>query len=487
MARRAPATADLSGDAAGAPAGHWLRPGRPLFTGLAVLALGVYFSIASAQLERDRYVSERQSRVQAELSDFRARLETGVYASVALVRGLAVQVVRQQGMSEDEFQAIAAELQRGQPQILNLSLAPGFVIRSIHPREGNEGALGLDLLADPIQKQAMLRAISQDGPVLAGPFELVQGGRALAVRLPLWVEQDGVPRLWGAVNLALDYDRVLADAGIRALEKDLRLGIVGRDASGPGGDVVRGERLPRSSGAVRVPAFLPGGSWLISAVPQEGWDARPWWRMPGFPIRLGLSLLAALATTRILHDRQAIRRLAGMDSLTNLPNRRWALQHLAKRIARGRRGDGAFALLSFDLDGFKPVNDTYGHAAGDLLLAEIGSRLADAVRPGDVVARMGGDEFLVIVAIDEGPGDEWLRAVALRVQAAIGRPVPIEDQWVVVGASIGIARFPDDGDDAGTLLRKADEAMYRAKNNRDGGVEFASPIAIGRLAPTGDA
>lgn len=462
------------------PAGGWLRPGKPLIVGLVVLALGLYFSVSTAQLERERYLSERQSRVQGELSDFRARLETQIYAQVGLVRGLAVQVVRQEGISDVEFKAIAAELMRGQPQIRDLSLAPGFVIGSVYPEHGNEAALGLDLLADPVQKQATLRAIREDGPLLAGPFDLKQGGRALAIRIPLWVDREGVPRLWGAVSLVLDYERVLADAGIGALEKDLRLSIVGRDAAGPGGDIVRGVRLPPGSGAVRVPAFLPGGSWLISAIPQEGWDARAWWQMPGFPIRLGLSLLAALATTRILHDRQRIRRLAGRDALTNLPNRRLAMHYLSRLIARARRGDGRFALLSFDLDGFKPVNDTYGHAAGDLLLAEIGRRLNDSVRPGDLVARMGGDEFLVIVTIDNGDDEPWLRAVAERVQAAISRPVPIDGHWVVVGASIGIARFPEDGDDSESLLRRADEAMYRAKNGRAEGVEFARPLALGQ-------
>ncbi|WP_374603707.1 diguanylate cyclase domain-containing protein [Arenimonas sp.] len=485
MAARETNSDKFLADGAG-PAGSWLRPGRPLFVGLVVLALGMYFSISTARLERERYLSERQSGVQRDLSDFRAQLETQVYAHVGLVRGLAVQVVRQEGISDAEFKAIAAELMRGQPQILNLSMAPGFVVSAVHPEQGNEAAIGLDLLADPVQKHATLRAIREDGPLLAGPFDLRQGGRALAIRIPLWVEREGVPRLWGAVSLVLDHEQVMRDAGILALEKDLRLSIVGRDAAGPGGDIIRGARLPASADAVRVPAFLPGGSWLISAVPQEGWDARAWWQMPGFPIRLGLSLLAALATTRILHDRQRIRRLAGRDALTNLPNRRLALHNLGRMIARGRRGDTRFALLSFDLDGFKPVNDTYGHAAGDLLLAEIGSRLSDSVRPGDLVARMGGDEFLVIVAIQNGDDEAWLRSVAARVQAAISRPVAIDGHWVVVGASIGIARFPEDGDDSESLLRRADEAMYRAKHGRASGVEFAGAPLPGQAPATGD-
>jgi diguanylate cyclase (GGDEF)-like protein len=471
-----------SGDGSGpaGPRGGWLRPGSHWLAALVVLALGLYFSFNTLQTERRRDFSERQAQVQAELSDFRARLETDIYASVALVRGLAVQVVLNEGITDREFQAIAAELLRGQPHIHSLALAPGFVVTDIYPLAGNEAVLGLDLLADPDQKQGVMQAIRLDQPVLAGPFESVQGGEMLAVRIPLWVDIEGVPRLWGAVSMSLDHDRMLRRAGIAKLEESLRVSIIGRDASGPGGESIRGARLPVAARAVKVPAFLPGGSWLISAVPREGWHGPEPWRAPLFLLRLGLSVLAALAVARILHDRQRIRHLAGIDALTRLPNRRWALRHLDRMIARGRRGGPGFALMSLDLDGFKPVNDTHGHAAGDYVLAELAERLADAVRPGDMVARMGGDEFLVLVPVDPGVDNDWVRAMATRLREAIRRPLPIGDHSVTVGTSIGIVRFPGDGDRAEDLLNLADAAMYRAKQGRESGIDFH-----GEAAPAG--
>jgi diguanylate cyclase (GGDEF)-like protein len=472
MARDYPRSQEPDGEIT-VRSGGWLRPGPHLWAALVVLALGVTFSLHTADLERQRDLSERRAQVQEELSNFRGKLETEVYASTALARVLAVQVVLQDGIRDAQFEATAEDLLRGQPHILSLSLAPGFVISNIVPRAGNEAAIGLSLMDDPIQKEALMRAISEDGPVLAGPFELVQGGQALAVRIPVWVDVEGVPRYWGAVSLVLDYEHTLERAGFPALERRFSLDIVGRDAGGPGGETILGPRLPASANPVKVPVILPGGSWLISAVPAEGWPRQAWWKMPWTLARLLLSVLAALATARILHDRRRIRRLAGVDMLTSLPNRRWALQQLRRMIARGRRGGDSFALLSLDLDGFKPVNDTHGHAAGDQVLAQIGRRLAETLRPGDTVARVGGDEFLALVPTDGRSDDDWLRSVALRLQAAVSRPVSVGAEWVVVGTCVGIARFPEDGDDSEVLLRKADEAMYRAKGNGGHGIEFA--------------
>lgn len=456
----------------------WLRPGRHLAVALVVLALGLYFSFSAASLAHRREVSERQREVQAELSDFRARFERDIYASEALVRGLAVQVVlREGGLSSEDFEAIADELLRGQSHILNLSLAPGFIISDIYPRRGNEAAIGLNLLEHPVQKDAMLRAITEDGPVLAGPYDLVQGGSALLVRIPLWVDVEGVPRFWGAVSIALDYELMLERAGLMRLERSLRFDVVGLDATGPGGGIIRGPRIAASERPVKLPVFLPGGSWLISAVPDEGWTRREWWQSPGFVFRALLSLLAALATARILHDRSRIRLLAGIDVLTNLPNRRWALQQLARLIARGERGTGRFALMSLDLNGFKPVNDTHGHATGDALLELIGQRLLESVRPGDLVARMGGDEFVVMLPVDDIADETWLLAAARRVQAEVGRPMQIDGHRLQVGVSIGVARFPEDGDTSRVLLHNADEAMYRAKHSGGEGIAFATTLA----------
>lgn len=461
-----------------------LRPSLTLLAGLVVFVVGLALTVYASHLDQKQRISERRAEVQAELSDFRARLETEIYTGIALARGLGAQLVILEGMSSPEFAAVSAQLLRNNRYITSLSLAPGFVVNDVYPLAGNELELGVDLLADPVQKQAVLRAIQRDDAVLAGPFD-TRRGPALAGRIPLWVNRDGVPRLWGVVSVTLDYRRLLREAGIERLEKELLINLRGLDAAGPGGEIFRGEAIAKDADAVKVPVFLPGGSWLLSAAPPQGWHQRPWWRTPTGSIGLIMSLLTGLAILRIAQDRQRIRLLAGSDALTSLPNRRWAMSHLSRLMARSERSGETFALLSFDLNGFKPVNDTYGHAAGDLLLAEIARRLRDSMRPDDLVARMGGDEFLALVRVEPNAGQEWLQLMANRVQAVVQQPVLIDGHSVRVGTSIGIACYPQDGQDAATLLRRADEAMYQAKRERSSGLAFAQDLPPDGLSPEG--
>ena len=116
-----------------------------------------------------------------------------------MVKGLAVDLVIREEMTPEQFALIAKELSRTNPAQLNLSLAPHFIIRDVYPVAGNEKIIGSNLLLDPEQKAAVYRSIQLDDAVLAGPFELTQGGVGLVCRMPVWIKIDGVPRLWGAV------------------------------------------------------------------------------------------------------------------------------------------------------------------------------------------------------------------------------------------------------------------------------------------------
>jgi diguanylate cyclase (GGDEF)-like protein len=162
----------------------------------------------------------------------------------------------------------------------------------------------------------------------------------------------------------------------------------------------------------------------------------------------------------------SLARMAHFDGLTGLPNRRLFTDRLTQALGRARRHGGRVAVLFVDLDRFKPVNDTLGHAAGDTVLRAVSDRLKTALRQEDTLARLGGDEFTVILE-DITSRDDAVR-VADRLLSTVATPLDLEGQEVALGASIGISLYPEDGADAATLVKNADVAMYRAKQEGKG-------------------
>ena len=168
-----------------------------------------------------------------------------------------------------------------------------------------------------------------------------------------------------------------------------------------------------------------------------------------------------------------LERLAEFDHLTGLPNRFSLERQISEAIDRNVDSGKLLTLMLVDLDRFKLVNDTMGHAAGDALLEEVAERLRAAVPSNHTLARLGGDEFLVLTPPIESVSDaaQSARAVVRR----LSDPFSIDGRMFHVGASVGISLFPDDGKDAATLIRRADSAMYRAKDIGGDGYQFANP------------
>lgn len=163
--------------------------------------------------------------------------------------------------------------------------------------------------------------------------------------------------------------------------------------------------------------------------------------------------------------------LANHDPLTRLPNLRGTIERLHHTLAIARRESFFVAVLFVDLDGFKTVNDTHGHAAGDLVLSRIAERLRRCVRESDFVGRIGGDEFLAVLSNVRQP--ENAAIVARNIISRLSVPIEADGAECRVGASIGIAIYPENGDDETALMQKADKAMYQVKSRGKNSFAFA--------------
>ncbi len=223
----------------------------------------------------------------------------------------------------------------------------------------------------------------------------------------------------------------------------------------------------------------------ISAAMKEGWHRFEWMhrRLNGedFPAEVVLSAMklegrpVLQVLIRDISERkqaeEKIKHMANHDELTGLPTLRLGKDRLSGAIALARRYKSSVALLFLDLDGFKAVNDSMGHKAGDHVLNEVAARLMQSVRETDTVARIGGDEFIIILTqVDEKANSV---KIAKNILEIVSRSMKIDGQDIYIGTSIGIALYPDHGETPAELIKKADEAMYVVKRKGKNNYAFA--------------
>jgi len=252
---------------------------------------------------------------------------------------------------------------------------------------------------------------------------------------------------------------------VSALHHDHRYDLILLDLKMPGMD---GFQVMESLREIEADGYLP--VLAISAEPahklralQEG--AKDFVSKP-FDLAEVLMRVRNMLEVRLLHKAardhgKTLESQALNDPLTGLANRRLLAERMSLALVHARRDLSAMAVIYLDLDGFKQVNDSFGHGVGDVLLKMVAERLVAAVRDEDIVARLGGDEF--IIALWRLSGTDYAARVALRAIEAVSRPYSIEGTSVSITASAGVSIFPYHGEDAETLIKNADLALYEAK------------------------
>lgn len=250
-----------------------------------------------------------------------------------------------------------------------------------------------------------------------------------------------------------------------------------------------------NDGSLRQAAFsaneymvVAGHNWTLSLHTEEAFERRYGhgleWATAG--AGLALSLLLAALVWFMVNGRDRALRLAGTmteelrhmaqhDPLTGLPNRALFSDRLNQELARAKRQQGRFAMAFLDLDHFKPINDDFGHDVGDQVLRQVAKRLQDCVRAADTVGRIGGDEFVLILA--QFSNSEAILALAEKLRESLRQPFLVDGHKLSISCCIGVAVYPEDGTDGVTLTRGADDAMYRAKAEGRDCVRLRSSIA----------
>ncbi|MDH3306516.1 MAG: ATP-binding protein [Acidimicrobiia bacterium] len=299
------------------------RTRRSAIATLVAGALVLFGATTLAVAEHAQYRQRIEAQVLSDVGETRARLESALANRLSLVDGAAALTVAHQGDVESEFEEFALGLAGSHrsytgragsdPALRSLQLAPAGVVTYVWPVEGNEDAVGHDLIADPVRGPAVVRAIEERRFVLAGPFELLQGGSGLVGRNPIYLDEAGQEEFWGFATVVLNFDVIAEEALLTTAEdRNLNYAIRGRDGLGANGETFLGDPAVFDHNPVLLDVLLPNGTWQVAAVPASGWPVI-WRRLTPVGVflgGLGIAIALAMAVWRSEKARRAIERIS---------------------------------------------------------------------------------------------------------------------------------------------------------------------------------
>ncbi|MFB1056518.1 diguanylate cyclase [Vibrio diabolicus] len=412
-----------------------------------------------------------QERVQVEakeqLSTLRSNLEAVLMADIYKASTLATLITLLPKNQEDELNIAAHRILSKSKHITIIGIAKNDVISHIFPRQGNERLIGLDYRTVPQQWVQVQKAKDIQEIFIAGPVNLIQGGKGLIVRVPVFLDPPLNQDYWGVISAVINFDALMRETGVIDFSYRYPLMIRGYDSGGAFGDVFFGALSETKTPYAKEMVHFPYGGWSMVVFSGDKLDHKiPWHqlylaRLIGYPIVFALSLaLIAIYRLYTIADDRALH-----DELTHLPNRRYFMKFYKQQfeIAKRYKKRYSFALINIDLDRFKHINDTYGHDAGDKVLVATAERVKSSLRKSDIVARMGGDEFLVVV---HNPGtEENVQSLLQKLRLALcSTPVIYDEALIYLRTSIGYAIFDPDMSSPEQMMKIADERMYQQKH-----------------------
>ncbi|MDN3612469.1 diguanylate cyclase [Vibrio ostreicida] len=439
---------------------HW--PLSVLAFIMLICAIGLIESIDRSQKNFLR--DSLSARAKEELSIVRSELENAIVSDILAVHGLSALVASKPNLEFVGWDLLASSVMRKANHITAISLAPDDVIRYVYPLEGNETTLGLDYRTAPEQWATVKKSREIQELFIAGPISLAQGGHALIARVPIFTDPLYNRHYWGVCSVMISLESLFLEAGVDAYARQYHLSIRGLDSSGRNGPIFYGTQSTFDHAFSKETVKFPYGTWRIAAATKIDFlDQSDWFRVHavrllGYP--MVISLVVAFGTIFGLYKSASQQALH--DTLTALPNRRYfmsTLQHYFEYVEQGEH----FAILNVDLDKFKSINDTYGHAAGDRVLEAVAERIQCVLTGSDFVARIGGDEFLIMLL--DVTNQQELAVWSDKLKHAIcHKPIAYDKHFINIEVSVGYALYDDQYSSINEMLKVADAHMYQQKS-----------------------
>lgn len=420
---------------------------------MVIAAIGYYQN----QLERNRleYLALSTSNKISEV------IPNLLYKTEAL----AALTVQGDGKIRD-FERIAATIVNDRI-IRNLIVAADGVVSQVYPLESNQKVLGYDLLnpEEEGNKEAIM-ARNTGKLIMGGPFNLVQGGKALVGRMPVIMDdQYGKGKyFWGLVSVTLNYPQALEAVHLEELYKQgyaCEIWRVSPDTKEK--QIILHSNTGPLVNPVERNFNVLNANWTISVAPINSWYLKA--SLAAYSI---IAIIASFLIAFLFQNYSEVKAMkikmesiAMTDLLTGIPNRRYLLDQTKALVKEKKADRTSFTLCFLDFNGFKLINDNYGHEVGDMVLVEATKRIKKCLRKSDLLARVGGDEFVFIL---NDICIERTKQLLSLINEELEQPITIgNSESIVFSASIGVAKFPENGKTTEELLAYADKHMYRAK------------------------
>lgn len=418
--------------------------------------LGELFLHYRSEEEKNRQHIEALSYA----SMLRARAERELNSLLYLSSGLgSYLVVRKDDIKPKEINEILAVLYSTSSHIRNFGVAIGYKLSYVYPLAGNESAIGL-YYPDQTAQWPVIEKIALSGkPALAGPVKLVQGGIGLIYRVPLSISG----KYWGMLSTVIDADSFFNTLSDGLSDQRFDYAVRGKDGLGNSGDKVWGSlALFSNDDTVTQEIEVPGGRWVIGV--KAHYEEHTSLNVLIRSLIAGFAAFIAWMLYMLIRSRTELGTLAMYDRLTGLPNRHLLEDRAKIAFARRRKKSGHLcALLFLDMDGFKSINDRYGHKADDAVLCATATRTQAILRPDDTVARWGGDEFIILLS---DITQQTLDTLIARLRSELASSTEFNSHDLKVGVSIGVALYPENGISFEEMLKMADALMYSDKSQK---------------------
>ncbi len=403
------------------------------------------------------------SRDDVRTSDFLAtlyseRIQNSIQDVILQSEILANYVVLNNGDIPIEDVPYILELVYDEDIHIGITYAPNGIVEYTHPIESNQDFFGYNILEDELSKKDALEAVKTEKTTLSGPYTLTSGETGLLARNPVFLDIDGNHTFWGFIVIIIDpAGQFLEDIGILNIEELGYEFSIKSNYNGMDVELVQSTNFDSLKIETEQNFNIEQSQWHIALYNKESKPEIIGNVIFFFIISIVISVLLCLLIRNLEKEKANIYEQSLKDSLTKTYNRK-GLMYQAKHNQDWK--NNGFELFFIDLNKFKPVNDTYGHEIGDKLLIAFAARLQGHLKKGSFIARVGGDEFVVV--IPKVNDDSICEQIKMRMIEISENPFYIDNYDLRISSSIGFARFPENGSFE-DVLAKADKAMFEYK------------------------